>query len=515
MVGIVEVGYRIEGVKMQQLADPILREFPLRFNGGAAKLAWVDEIAEALWYPIEDMLQPLLNSELIRYPRGQAPTSPGWHKYVDDQWIQVDLSHLGDCIVLDVESHQVGDQWVPTLAVATDGLSFFAWFPKDSNIFELIPIEQGTLIVGHNTSEHDSQFVSSEYLRPDEYKNGYIDTRSIADLCVGVSPDVYGAFVKFKAQVGKKKGVPEWARQCTETNLADLASHLLGIQVNKSVQGNLVNGVSAPENLLEYCCQDVLVTLQIFQRLYPMARNVNIKSNIFWHSRLEVTGLRCVADGWDYFSEWILAEYDRIKKIDPRSRTANQQKVVDWGKTYSGHIKTASIHNEILPCRFNPSNFTGAYKSDLFSLWVNGENFWDVDKWMEPSDIKYPLALGASNQPIADRLITFRVPPVNLESYYLDIQAKKHQSQALRVQVPGSCNTPELQKKWIRLASKAERMSIFITLMSAFIEEYELDAWLLIPGQEHCTYAINGAESAWFLLTSCANKSIKIASEIL
>ena len=496
------------------LTDPTLKDFPLRLNGHAAKLAWVEEIAETLWGEVEDLLTPILNSEINKYPTIPMSTSPGWSRCTGQEWTPIKASELGDCIVLDIESHE-RDRWIPTLACATNGVDWFTWLPKDPEVFELVEIEQGTLIIGHNASEHDSQFVSSEYLPPDPYKNGYIDTRSLGDLCCGVCPDAYAAFIKFKEQAGKKKGVPEWARQCTETNLAALASHLLGSQFDKSVQGHLFTGVKSPQNFQQYCLQDVLITLKIFQRLYPLARGVNAKSNIFWYSRLEVTGLRTLVDGWDVFLGWALEEYEKVKSIAPQSRTPGQAKLMTWGKTHLTHFKAASVVNSILPFRFNPSSFTGEYRSDLASWWINGNGFWEPSKWFEQSDFEYPLILGAANTDIAEKLVTYEVPQLKLESYFLDTQLKKRESVALRNQVPGGCQTDDQRKSWIKAISETERMSIFITLMSAYIQEYELDAWLLFPGKRKCVYAFNGSSSAYLMLNACASKAIRIAKDIL
>lgn len=478
---------------------------------------FIDTIASALWensdYPV--LTEKMLAIECDRLIAA-SPTGEGWWRW-NGRWGKVD--QLPPAIALDVESDLDGEEWIATMATAigSDG-AHYEWAGRG-----LIPLRGVKLVIGHNASEHDSQFVEESYRVPSKERIAYLDTRAMVESLYGVVPSQQGAYEKFKAQMDKGKGVPGWATVATRSNLADAVERVLGLRIHKTTQGGLFEGVKAPTSRSEYCHQDTWATLKLFQRL-----SVHLQpSPVRWTSQA-VTGLRVSAPHWDAGLKTIRAFYDESLKA--KKRTAAQASMVQWGKSHLSRMEKAIAHNEVLPLRVNPG--------DVFSMPTG-----DLNGWFEVSIVESECDFIAKpsgdweGYPIYSGIVTGlfgEVPPYTNQFRDIQVTVPKHKplgaatltnlvstprlkSPVLGIECPKSIVGETVKKEWLLGVMRVEPLMLFIPLMEAFILEYDLNAWLSVPGEFHCSYSmpVKTDEIAIRQLIRCGAESARIVEKAL
>ena len=368
----------------------------------------------------------------------------------------------------------------------------------------------GTLLIGQNASRHDSQFFESEYQLPSKDKTAYIDTMALASQVRGIPPSAYDQFEKFQKNLANGKGVPAWVSKACKVNLADAVKSFLGFEINKTVQGDILNGVTAPETIFEYCCQDVWATLKLFQFLYPLCRQVFMPSPVTWWGQLAVTGLRYPVASWPIFTDWLREEYDAAKSVKHSDRSGHQSELVNWGKNSLLQFEKATSASMMMPCRFLPSDVLGAVRSDIWSHWVELDGEWSA-RIAEKGDL-FPLA-ALSNASNFFKEVCFSLPIATAQTKaHSKIMASQSvlKTKILERRCPESFSGEEVKCEWLERCDQPDIMAAFITIMDAFIEEYELDAWLAIPGLNNCLYAIKGDEKNINQLRACGAEASRI-----
>lgn len=486
---------------------PSLSEFPLRGN----YIEWINEVGKTLWNDIAEfqtLINPILKlktDRLICSP----PKGLGWHKRTTDDWAPVTVDDLPACMVVDVDPDEE-----PGIYQCV-GLAVEGWYVWRGRTGTLIPSVPGTLFIAHNGCEHDSQYCESEYLPPNAGKTAWIDTRSLSEALRGVHPDNRAQYIKFKAQLESGKGgVPEWVAKTCDSNLADAVRSFCGIQINKSVGGDLFSGEVAPQTVFEYCCQDVWATLKLFQVVYPMARGA-IQSDAWWWGRLAVTGLRVNADHYQECIASITALYDEAKDIKPADRLPWQTNIVKWGAHHLTNFSSGVVHNGMLNLRVNPCDVLGRVKSDWIA-WttVDGINAWDFDPEKESA---YPV-IGLAGQDGKDGYwdVSFILPSVKkLSPSRAKILAGQAliESRYLKFRCPQSITGEKLKADWLKTCDQPDVLMMFVTVMDAFILEYDLDAWLSVPGLYHAMYSCKDGQE--LKLQECGFEAIRIIEEIV
>ena len=507
---------------MQTLTRPCIKDFPFKGN----PLAWITDLASTLWNDISELdslIQPMLDLECDRHLVCEPPAGHGWFEWLGSGWKQIKQDVLPPCLLVDVESHQneLG-KWEAFLCIglAADG-TWYCWQGQSS----LIPSNTSTLFIGHNASEHDSQFFTSEYLAPSAEKTAWLDTRAMVEILRGIHPEQFAIYEKFSKAKG---GAPDWVSKACHSNLGDACRSFLGLQINKSVQGGILDGVEAPKSVFEYCCQDVWATLQLLQMVYPMARG-SIQSPIWWWGQLAITGLRVQVSDWDAIILKSFRQcYEDAKKVKPKDRTESEARLVKWGASFLSRFCDASVRNKVMPLRVNPCNVFGAFSSD-FTHWLFDNAQGPLDSWLftHPEEgieltskhwdfapqgrSACPLVLLANTQPLSHELcFTLPVAPVIAESR-AKVQSTQPvtQSKVLKVRCPQSITGVEMKSDWLRRCDQPEVLAMFIVIMDAFIMEYELDAWLAVPGQYHAMYACRKREH-FQQLQACGDEAIRI-----
>ncbi|KAL7754387.1 DNA-directed DNA polymerase gamma mip1 [Sorochytrium milnesiophthora] len=230
----------------------------------------------------------------------------GWTRYgTDGSCRAVDHpDESDDCLVFDVEVCMHVNQY-PTLAVAMSQQAWYAWVSPqlldDAAPPALISMGPGSkerIIIGHNVG-FDRARIHEEYqLQPT--RNAFLDTLSLHMACSGMCSQQRPSFTAWQQQQrlpeeeeereqptpssrasgGQKKknwgkSDMSWCKHTTTNSLAEVSQYYLSTAMNKEARNVFIDAQSLDpiradfQRLMTYCANDVLVTAQLFRRVFP------------------------------------------------------------------------------------------------------------------------------------------------------------------------------------------------------------------------------------------------------
>ncbi|MEO0373393.1 MAG: hypothetical protein AAF329_01970 [Cyanobacteria bacterium P01_A01_bin.17] len=448
--------------------------------------------AENAWADIDELITELIappGNQLTYFemPGPEHATHTGWFILGDRTWVPID--DLPPAAVIDVESRQhISGYWEAFLAIAADGSNWYLW----RGASQVIPVSPGSVLVGQNVCEHDSQFFSCEYelLGPDRCI--YIDTRSLLKLYRGIAPEMQAQFQKHSKAVAAGKPAPDWMTVVTECDLEAAALNVLGLQMNKSVKGEHESGIEAPETVVEYCAQDVWFTLLLLRQLYPLIRSVYMPSAVSWWAMFgAMTGLRYPVDDWVQFTGGLREAYDTSLKIAKGKRDKIEQDLIDWGRVYLRVFEEGYEIDGMMPLRLNPAG--DVFRKPYSAIWnnrsitdgVGPELSCNYDPGFNGySIVEIDLDFGRFKFSAAEAKVLAGQPGLS--------------SPLLKVRCPESVERfgkTKLSQKWLQTSIEVDAFHIFLCAVDRAIEAGEMDAFLVLPRLEGCQFAVKGGKT--------------------
>uniref|UniRef100_A0A0N5BAK4 DNA-directed DNA polymerase n=1 Tax=Strongyloides papillosus TaxID=174720 RepID=A0A0N5BAK4_STREA len=252
----------------------------------------------------------------------------GWTKYdlINNCPKKVDYPE-DDFLIFDVEVC-VKDGRLPTLAVALSSNGWYSWcserlikntpVPPYSKINHLIPLESSNgnnkekVVIGHNISFDRSRVKEQYYDHPS--KTAFWDTMSMAIAMYSVSDSQTTFYDKKDYNIAvhsEHSWLEKWKESVTKYNLKDLYNFLVPLDDEKRInidkvardlfiEGDIEQIRDEFQYLTNYCANDVLATLHVYQKMYKefMYRfpseitrygmikmaNVYLPINQYWHT---------------------------------------------------------------------------------------------------------------------------------------------------------------------------------------------------------------------------------------
>ena len=477
-------------------------------------VAWGNNMMGDVWADIEQEIEPLLSAPIEKFNPKFVPTFAqlqGWGRLEGGEWDQIKADDLPSAVVLDIESirYEVANDgaWLPCLCICYgNDHSWYAWQNQNpihaykTNGTRTIEFPTGRIIIGQNAAEHDAQFLTCEYLPLGPEKCIYLDTRAMAALVRGVPEAQRATWEKFKGTRDTKPG-PPWTTLSSDLNLEDLTRDLLGIEINKSVNGYHPNNVPPPKTLFEYCAQDVWATAKIFQELWPLVKRVYTPSPVIWWGMCAVTGLRYTTGDWGKVISQMTELYEAAKAIKPALRDDEQKALVTWGKSHLRNLSEGFDINGMVSLRFNPSRDSdGAFQSTV---------------WSQPDFIRQMLMIGAPDAPGTNGYVfeTVRVPTPQVPS---NSQANSLATQplikTLFARCPGSYEHKKAKANWLQQRPLIDMAYLMIGLLDCFCLDRDIDAFLIMPDLELMAWGVKDENQELFnrAVTSAQEVALKI-----
>jgi hypothetical protein len=506
---------------------PTYTRHPLKGN----PLEWVEKIAADFWEQCEydEMITPFLKLKTDRLFT-EPPVGTGWFKCVNDQWQSTPADRLPIAMIIDVSSRLIdaqNDQWEATACAGLAPDGWYCWQGAG-----LIPTGDVELLIGHNASESDSQYFDRSYSPVSSDKLNWLDTRALAEMLRGVTDSMRPTFEKFKG-VLNAKGSPEWVSKATDANLTSALETFTGQRMCKFGGGDLlaIGASTTPQTLFHDMFQDVWATLELFKVAYPMARGA-AQSPAFWWGQLALTGLRASVEGWDCGLGYLQDLYDECKSIKPADRDTWQSNVVKWGSHHLTEFKRGRPIGDVLPLRVQPTNAINQHRS-AWTPWVTvasdapGKEVPLGEEWeCDTARAAVPL-VGYCKDTGVGQDDSDRANVIHQAEFYLPVITPPSEAFAkmraggatvntrilkTRCPIPLSGLAPKCE--WQKVCDQGDVLPLFVTIMQAFILEYDLDAWLAVPGSAHAMYYCRG-DAGLKQLDRCGAEAVRIICEIL
>jgi DNA mitochondrial polymerase exonuclease domain len=219
-----------------------------------------------------------------------------WYVWKNCKWKKVET--LPDCFIFDAESVRIGSWWAPTVCIAVDSkTNIYKFVPLKET---LVPVPKNSIIIGHNVSEFDSQFLDKSYEIEFGSKVTYIDTIGLVALLNGLGDSQHGIYDKYRKAHEMQKPTIPWFNCATRLGLCDAYMFYTGKKVEKSINGN----DNSLNNMDEICLQDCLMTLEVLKATYTKLFNI-VNNDDFWIGRALLSGLT----GFTFSKDWV--ELDR------------------------------------------------------------------------------------------------------------------------------------------------------------------------------------------------------------
>lgn len=309
-----------------------LSEFPL--NEGDRILPWVENIAQILYSDYHERILAFLKIEIIEYPKvlwtakinggNMKPALNGWSRLDTELgWVPIKADELPMELCLDYESVRKTEDspYLPFLAYVFGSDSCWYTWRHQSPLPAVAEFPADRIIVSQRGVSFDRRYNSCEYQQENFYFPCaiHIDVFGLATAIAGLSDQqekVYKAF-----QERKKKGsVPKWVQHSTMRDLESLAKHFCGIKISKSVRSEEIekrleadfNYTALPDDVTEYCAQDVWATFLVARRTYQMACNGFYPYMVSFWGIQELSQSRFHLKDFDPFIEQSESEYQEV-----------------------------------------------------------------------------------------------------------------------------------------------------------------------------------------------------------
>lgn len=227
---------------------------------------WKQEVNEAVSAHTLETIYKLDSIRGWRFP--EVPTNwqvvTGWQVWQNGRWRRIDKPVDNRIMFLDFEAAKRGNVWVPTCCIAMSQKGWLCWVADFDNLVTSVPFGRNNVVVGYNV-QYDRSYLDIEYLQADS-GNRFFDLMSAWIVCRGFSNQqrpVYSSDLNL-----------DWKAETTTNGLAAVYKFYFGRTIDKSVRDSIIEGDLqwSRDNIttvLKYCCEDVLHTAELFQRLYP------------------------------------------------------------------------------------------------------------------------------------------------------------------------------------------------------------------------------------------------------
>ena len=247
----------------------------------------------------QDQIKPYRTQILKLMTLRNAPRKPrqwsqnsGWTKYKKDGSSQSVPFPDEDILVFDIEVCVSEARW-PAMATAMSPTHWYSWTSK--HLFDsserppkaqvlsqkdLIPLGEPLIVIGHNVG-FDRSFIAEQYnLKSSSTR--FLDTMSLHIAISGVTSDQRAQLMKMKSLFKKNNDFEseditkqKWMNETSMNSLKDLhkfyfkdAQELDKDTRNVFVKGTLQDVMDDFDNLIDYCCNDVVATFKVFQKVY-------------------------------------------------------------------------------------------------------------------------------------------------------------------------------------------------------------------------------------------------------
>jgi hypothetical protein len=281
----------------------------------------INDMASELWEPIHEQLMALIKCRVPKFKLRFTIEQLKFENEYSGWWVidsmggikSIPSDELPSCLVFDVESTKEHSQinelsgepdYQPFLAVAygipkgQDTPLYYVWVGDVwlGNNCRLIDFPKDRTVITWNGATHDSKFMSCES-EGEILPIIHVDVMALLTMYRGICDDKqqakYSKYLKSKAS---GKAAPEWFKHATPVSLADAARNVLGIPIVKGIDRN---DPEAPQNVIEYCAQDVSITMQLLQKIYPILHGRFVGNAATWVGMASTTGLSILLeDSW-------------------------------------------------------------------------------------------------------------------------------------------------------------------------------------------------------------------------
>uniref|UniRef100_A0A915ANL5 DNA-directed DNA polymerase n=1 Tax=Parascaris univalens TaxID=6257 RepID=A0A915ANL5_PARUN len=251
----------------------------------------------------------------------------GWTKYSSNIGNYEKVEYPDESLLFfDVEVC-LNDGQLPTLAIALSPTNWYSWcsdrlvhntpVPDLCRLHHLIPLERSggsnraAIVIGHNVA-YDRSRVREQYLR-NQTGTRFWDTMSMAIPIYGMADHQLLLYEKNDLEEderGHNGWIDDWKARVSKNSLAalheKLCSHKSKLTVNKSMQSFFVNEPIDEirdnfQDLVQYCAEDVLACLELYQALYPEFVK-RFPHPITWQGMLEMSAVYLpITSNWRYF----------------------------------------------------------------------------------------------------------------------------------------------------------------------------------------------------------------------
>jgi hypothetical protein len=314
----------------------------------------INDMANELWEPIHEQLMSLIKCRVPKFKLRFSLTElngQNLESFEGFGWWVIDpeggansipAAELPECMVFDAESTKEHDfintltedrDYHPFLAVCYgipdghDAPVYYVWVGQVDHSDRLIEVPKDRIIISWNGATHDSKFMSCE-AEGEILPIIHIDVMALLTMYRGICDDKQQAkHSKYMKAQASGKSAPDWVKHATPVSLKDAARNVLGIPIVKGIDRN---DPDAPQNVIEYCAQDVSITMQLLQKIYPILHGRFVSNAATWVGMASTCGLSVyVGDVW--------AEYvtDLNDSISDNGTTTQRKAWAHYKKEYA------------------------------------------------------------------------------------------------------------------------------------------------------------------------------------
>lgn len=275
---------------------------------GAELWAWPhDAITKLIKLRVPEFKCNLSLGEFIQQNLNRINKSGWWVIGPRGAATAIEANELPECVAFDVESTKEHNQpnklsgdndYHPFLAVCygipSDGEKpfWYIWVGPNDNSQRLIEMPKDRIIITFNGGVHDSKYLSCEY-EGEPLPIIHVDVMALLTMYRGICDDKQQAvYQKYSANKRAGKSAPEWFGHVTSVSLKEAAANILGIPIVKGIDQT---DMLAPQDVIQYCAQDVSLTVQLLQRVYPILDQF-ISSPATWVGMAASMGLSVYLD---------------------------------------------------------------------------------------------------------------------------------------------------------------------------------------------------------------------------